>query len=48
MDGLVDDYEGARLGDFEIDALAIWRVTVAVSALRQTSLTGTNIQRVEH
>jgi hypothetical protein len=27
-DGLVDDYEGAGLGDFEVDALAIWRVSM--------------------
>ena len=25
--GLVDDYEGARLGNFEIDALAVWWVS---------------------
>jgi hypothetical protein len=32
-DGLVDDYEGAGLGDFEVDALAIWGVSSAGSVL---------------
>jgi hypothetical protein len=28
-DGLVDDYKGAGLGDFEVDALAVWRISIA-------------------
>ena len=45
--GLLDDYKGAGLGDFEVDALAVWRV--ARAGQRLNMLTGlSNVQWVEH